>query len=126
MQLSLEGKVALITGGGRDIGRKICEQIAAEGAIIAVNYNSSLDEAEECVEFIKQEAGNAAAYKANISDYNQVQTMVDRILNDHGRIDILINNAGYAKTQSSVETTPDCITAINYITTLSPLQHKWH
>ena len=107
MRLSLEGKVALITGGGRDIGRKICEQIAAEGAIIAVNYNSSLDEAGECVEFIKKRAGNAVAYEASISDYNQVKSMVDRIISDHGRIDILINNAGYVKSQKFVETTPE-------------------
>jgi NAD(P)-dependent dehydrogenase (short-subunit alcohol dehydrogenase family) len=83
MELSLEGKIALVTGGGRDTGREISRQLAADGAIVAVNYR-----------------------QADISDYDQVKAMVARIIDDWGGIDILINNAGYVKIQRFVESGP--------------------
>lgn len=106
MQLSLEGKVALVTGGGRDTGAEIARELAALGASIAVNYRKSEAEAEGLVADLTASGHTARAYRADISDYAQVQAMVDAIIADHGRIDILVNNAGYVKYQRFVDSTP--------------------
>ncbi len=107
MDLNLKGKVALVTGGGRDTGREISEQLAAEGAIIAVNYNSSADEAADTVRASEAAGGQAKAYKADISDYDTVGGMVEQIMKDFGTIDVLVNNAGYVKTQKFIESGPE-------------------
>ncbi len=107
MDLSLKGKVALITGGGRDTGRRIAETLAAEGATIAVNYRKSGSEADRVVKSIKATGGEAKSYEADISQYNQVTTMVDQIVADFGQLDILINNAGYVIYERFVQTTPE-------------------
>lgn len=106
MQLSLEGKVALVTGGGRDTGAEIARELAALGASIAVNYRKSEAEAEALVSELTAAGRKATAYRADISDYVQVQTMVEAIISDHGRIDILVNNAGYVKYQRFVDSMP--------------------
>lgn len=106
MQLSLQGKVALVTGGGRDTGAKIARELAGLGAIIAINYRNSESEAACLVEDILADGGQAKAYKADISEYGQVQAMIDKVVADHGAIDILVNNAGYVKYQKFVESTP--------------------
>jgi len=107
MELNLKGKVALVTGGGRDTGREISQHLAVEGAIVAVNYRSSAEEAAELVQAIRDGGGQAAAYRADISDYDQVKAMVAQVVSDSGRIDILINNAGYVKTQRFVDSAPE-------------------
>lgn len=106
MQLGLKGKVALVTGGGRDTGAEICRLLAAEGATIAVNYRKSEDEAAAVVDDITASGGTAKSFRADIGDYDQVKTMVDSIVGDFGRVDILVNNAGYVKYQRFVESTP--------------------
>ena len=70
MNLNLENKVAIVTGGGRDIGKLISLNLAAEKVSVAVNYNSSPKEAEETVSTIKKLGGNAKAYKGDISNYD--------------------------------------------------------
>lgn len=107
MELNLKGKVALVTGGGRDTGREISEQLAAEGAIVAVNYNSSEADAAATVKAIEAAGGTAKAYKADISDYDTVGGMVSQIIADFGSVDILVNNAGYVKTQKFIESGPE-------------------
>lgn len=107
MQLSLEGKVALVTGGGRDTGAEIARELADLGAAVAVNYRRSESEAADLVAGITGLGGKAKAYRADISDYAQVQAMVEGIVADFGRIDILVNNAGYVKYQKFVESTPE-------------------
>lgn len=107
MQLSLKGKVALVTGGGRDTGAEIARELADLGAIVAVNYRRSESEAAELVAAITGAGGKAKAYQADISDYAQVRAMVEGIVADFGRIDILVNNAGYVKYQRFVESTPE-------------------
>ena len=79
MDLNLKGKVALVTGGGRDTGGQIAETLAAEGAIVAVNYRKSKDEADAVVSAIETAGGQARAYQADIGHYDQVTAMVDRI-----------------------------------------------
>jgi NAD(P)-dependent dehydrogenase (short-subunit alcohol dehydrogenase family) len=107
MNLGLNGKVALVTGGGRDVGREIALALAADGATVAVNYNNSAAEAQAVVDEIVKAGGQARAYRANVGDYAAVRTMVDSIVADFGRIDILINNAGVVIGERFVNSTPE-------------------
>ncbi|GGH63009.1 SDR family oxidoreductase [Frigidibacter albus] len=107
MQLSLSGKVALVTGGGRDTGAEIARELATIGATVAVNFRKSESEAADLVAELTAAGGKAKAYRADISDYDQVQSMIGAITADFGRIDILVNNAGYVKYQKFVDSTPD-------------------
>jgi 3-oxoacyl-[acyl-carrier protein] reductase len=103
----LGGRVALITGGARDVGAAISHALAAEGASIAVNFNGSKDRAEAVVADIAKMGGKAKAYQADISDLAAVRTMIGQIKNDFGRLDILVNNAGLVLRKRFSETTPD-------------------
>jgi len=107
MELELQGKVALVTGGGRDVGGEIAMTLAAEGAIVAVNYSSSDEQAAKLVADIEAAGGKAKAYRADISDYEAVKAMVADIVSDWGRVDVLVNNAGYVKYQKFLDSTPD-------------------
>src|SRR5215213_3769384 len=99
MDLALNGKVALVTGAARDVGREIALTLAAEGAAVAVNYLSSANEAEAIVTEIIAKGGKARAYKADVSDHLAVKRMVDAVAHDFGGLNILVNNAGLAKRQ---------------------------
>jgi NAD(P)-dependent dehydrogenase (short-subunit alcohol dehydrogenase family) len=107
MNDELKGKVALVTGGARDVGRAIAEALAANGATVAVNYLRSKDDAEQTVAAIRAGGGQAVAHQADVTDHAAVRAMVDRIIQAHGRIDILVNNAGYVQRQRFVDTTPE-------------------
>ena len=107
MDLALTGKVGLVTGAARDVGREIAMTLAAEGAGVAVNYLSSAAEAEAVVTEIKDKGGKAKAYKADVSDYAAVKSMVDAVVKDFGGLNILVNNAGLAKRQRFIETKAD-------------------
>jgi 3-oxoacyl-[acyl-carrier protein] reductase len=107
MDLALNGRIALVTGAARDVGREIALTLAAEGAAVAVNYLSSASEAEAVVSDIAAKGGKAKAYKADVSDYEAVKAMVDAVVKDFGALNILVNNAGLAKRQRFTDTTPD-------------------
>ena len=107
MNLGLNGKVALVTGGGRDVGREIALALAQDGVTVAVNYNNSAAEAQGVVDEIVKAGGKARAYRANVGDYAAVRAMVDSIVTDFGRIDILINNAGVVIGERFVNSTPE-------------------
>ena len=107
MNTGLEGKVALVTGGARDVGREIALSLAAEGAAVAINYNSSPKEAEAVADLIRFKGGKAAAYRADVSKQSEVQAMVAKVAADFGRIDVLVNNAGLVLRGRFVETTPE-------------------
>ncbi|MCB1482226.1 MAG: SDR family oxidoreductase [Rhodobiaceae bacterium] len=107
MDTGLHGKVALVTGGGRDVGGEVCRSLAAEGVKVAVNYNRSKDEADRLVDEIATAGGTAKAVKADISDYGQVKAMIDSVAAEWGSMDILVNNAGYVKYQRFVESGPE-------------------
>lgn len=107
MKLGLEGKVALVTGGGRDVGGDIARTLAAEGAKVAVNYRRSEAEATAVVEAIRAAGGEARAWKGDVGDYGEVKAMVDAIVAEWGRVDVLVNNAGYVKYGKFVESTQE-------------------
>jgi 3-oxoacyl-[acyl-carrier protein] reductase len=90
MELDLTGKVALITGASRGIGREAAIRMAAAGARVAVNYSSSAREAEEVV---AQIGGDAIAVQADVGNPAEVERMVERTIRQFGRIDIVVNNA---------------------------------
>jgi 3-oxoacyl-[acyl-carrier protein] reductase len=99
MTLSLENKVALVTGGSRGIGRAIALQFAARGAAVVVNYNKSPESAEEVVRQIQASAGKAAAYQADVSDFKQAEGLVKFAIDTFGDLSILVNNAGITRDQ---------------------------
>lgn len=93
----LESKVALVTGAGRGIGRAIAIALAKEGAEVVVNYNGSEERAKEVKQTIEENGGKASIYKCNVSDFEACEAMIKDIVKEHGRLDILINNAGITK-----------------------------
>lgn len=101
----LDGRVALVTGGGRGIGAGISRRLAAEGAAIAVNYSRSEDEATEVINDIVSVGGRARAYRASVADYEACRSMVDQVVADFGFVDILVNNAGIASKGRAVADT---------------------
>jgi 3-oxoacyl-[acyl-carrier protein] reductase len=107
MDLGLKGKVALVTGAASGVGREIAASLAAEGASVAVNYRSSERDAADLVAEITAKGGSAKAYQADVSDFAAVTAMVEAVVKDFGGVNILINNAGVAKRQRFVETTPE-------------------
>ena len=90
----LEGRVALVTGGSRGIGRAACFDLATAGAAVAVNYRSREDAAQEVVAAIVEGGGRAEAYRADVGERAPVAAMVEQVVRDLGSVDILINNAG--------------------------------
>lgn len=107
MDMKLKGKVALVTGAARDVGREIALSLAAEGAAVAVNYRGSKDQAEAVVAEIERNGGRAIAYHADVSDFAAVEGMINKIVADFGHLNIVVNNAGVALRNRFVETTPD-------------------
>src|SRR4051812_39618511 len=95
MPKEFEGKVALITGAAKNIGRSIALQLAAEGASIAVNTLSSRAEADGVVNEIRSAGGKAEVFMADIADAAQVQSMVEGVIKQFGRLDILVLNASF-------------------------------
>ena len=106
MDLGLNGKVALVTGAGRGVGREIALTLAREGASVAINYRSSVKDADALAAEIAAAGGKAKAYRADVADFAAVTAMVGHVVKDFGALNILINNAGLAKRQRFVETTP--------------------
>jgi NAD(P)-dependent dehydrogenase (short-subunit alcohol dehydrogenase family) len=103
----LAGRVALVTGGGRDVGAAISLGLAAAGAAVAVNYHSSRDQAEAVVAQIVKGGGKAKAFGADISKLDAVRGMVADVKSEFGSLDILVNNAGRVLRKRFIETTPE-------------------
>lgn len=113
---NLTGKIALVTGGSRGIGRGICLAMAQAGANVAVNYVSSEQEAEQVVQEIKNLGRQAISVRADVSQKKEVEFMVDEVIKQLGKIDILVNNAGilsYAPFLEMTEEIWDKMIAIN-------------
>lgn len=93
----LTGKIALVTGASRGIGRQTAMTLAAHGATVIVNYNGNREKAEEVVAAIQENGGQAAVYCCNVADYSAVETMMKDIVKEYGALHILVNNAGVTR-----------------------------
>jgi 3-oxoacyl-[acyl-carrier protein] reductase len=93
----VEGRVALVTGGSRGIGRAIALRLGASGHSVAVNYSSNDAAAAEVVKMIEEGGGRASAFGADVSDAAQVQSMFETIGSDLGPVSVLVNNAGITR-----------------------------
>ncbi len=92
--MRLKGKVAIITGSSRGIGKATALLFAKEGAKVVINYNKSEKEAKDIVSEIKALGTDVISVKCDVSDENEVKSMIDKTIDAFGRIDILVNNAG--------------------------------
>ena len=90
----LEGKIAVVTGASRGIGRAIAETLAAEGATVVVNYQSNAEAAEAVVSAITAAGGRAVAIRADVSDTAAAEGLIKAAIDAFGHIDIVVNNAG--------------------------------
>lgn len=93
----LGGKIALVTGGARGIGKAIAKKLAEQGAFVIVNYGGSVDRANQTVEEIKSAGGDGVAIQCDVSDFAACGELAAKVLADYGRLDILVNNAGITK-----------------------------
>jgi 3-oxoacyl-[acyl-carrier protein] reductase len=117
----LNGRVALVTGAGRGIGRAIALELARQGADIAVNYSRSADAAEAVAEEIRALGRQARTYQAAVERYDEDAAMIDRIVRDFGSLGILINNAGIASRGNAVaETDPAELERVLRVHALAP------
>ncbi len=107
MEMQLAGRVALVTGGTRDVGRQLSLSLAAEGAKVAVHYQRSAAEADKVVGEITAKGGIAKAYQADIASQSAVVGMVEAVAADFGGLNILVNNAGLAIRKPFKNTTPE-------------------
>ena len=101
--IDLSGKVALITGASRGIGRGCAEQMAQCGADVAINYRSHPDEADEVADVVRSLGGRAATFGADVSNRTAVDAMVAGAAQQLGRVDIVVANAYYSKRQPFLE-----------------------
>lgn len=103
--MSLEGRVAIVTGGNRGVGRGIALGLAQDGADIAINYRKDEDSARATLEEVRALGRKAEIYQASVDDFDACKVMVDKATADFGHLDILINNAGIASRGNSVADT---------------------
>ena len=93
----LKGKVAVVTGASRGIGRGIAKKMASLGAFVVVNYNGSQERAEKVKQEIEEAGGTAAIYQCDVSDYGKCETFIQNVITEYGHLDILVNNAGVTR-----------------------------
>lgn len=105
--MTLDGRTALVTGGGRGIGRAIALGLATDGADVAIGYRRDTDAALQTVADVEALGRRAVACAASVDDYEQCQAMVATVVDELGPVDILVNNAGVAsRGHSVVDTDP--------------------
>lgn len=124
----LEGKVALVTGAGRGIGREIARKLAEYGAAVIVNYNGSKEKADAVVAEIVSQGGTAESCQCNVADYHACKQMIDKILEKYGHIDILVNNAGITKDNLVIKMTEedfDTVVDTNLKGTFNTIKHMY-
>ena len=95
--MRLDGQTALVTGGGTGIGRAISLAFAREGARVAVNYSKSRDKAEDAVRRIAEAGGRAIALQGDVSKEADARRLVESVVGEWGRLDVLVNNAGWTR-----------------------------
>ena len=95
--MDLTGKIALVTGASRGIGRQIAVTLAGYGATVVLNYNGSQAKAEEVVNEIEANGGHAEAIQCNVAEFDAAKELIDGVVKKYGRLDILVNNAGITR-----------------------------
>ncbi len=105
--MRLEGKVALVTGASVGIGEAIAKRFAAEGAKVAINYKSNDAAADGVVKAIADAGGTAKTFKGDVSKVAEIERITSAIIDEFGRIDIVVNNAGVFRTVPVMETTEE-------------------
>ena len=121
MTKPLHGRVALVTGGSRGIGRAIAMALAEDGADVAIGYRRDEDSAKESVKLLEGLGVRAKAYSASMENHEQVVAMADRAIADFGFVDILVNNAGIASRGRSVlDTEPEEIARLLTVHAMAP------
>ncbi len=93
----LNGKIALVTGASRGIGRSIAQALARQGAYVVLNYHGGEERARKVLEEIREAGGQGEIYRCDVSSEEQTKEMIGQILTRHGRLDILVNNAGITR-----------------------------
>lgn len=124
----LEGKVALVTGAGRGIGREIALTLAEYGADVIVNYHGSREKAQEVVKQIEQLGRKAAAIQCSVADYEACGQMITDMLAAFGHIDILVNNAGITKDNLVIKISEEDFDAVmdtNLKGTFNTIKHMY-
>ena len=94
---SLQDKIALVTGGSRGIGRSIAIALADEGANVAITYRSAASSAEEVLKTIRAKGRKASGHQSDARQFDEAQKVVDAVVKEFGRLDVLVNNAGITK-----------------------------
>lgn len=105
--MRLDNRVAIVTGSSLGIGKAIALAFAAEGAAVTIDYRSHPDEAREVVEEIENAGGRALAVKADVSEPDDMKNLVERSVEEFGRLDIMVNNAGMEEKMPFLETPLD-------------------
>ena len=103
----LKGKVVVITGGSRGIGRACCAEFVKEGADVVFTYNKSSASAEALKEELKEYKGRVEAFRVNVRNYDECQSAIKETINTFGKIDVLVNNAGIVKDKALFMMKPD-------------------
>lgn len=94
---SLQDKIALVTGGSRGIGKSIALALAGEGAHVAITYRSAASSAEEVLKTIRAKGRKASGHQSDARQFDEAQKVVDAVVKEFGRLDVLVNNAGITK-----------------------------
>ena len=97
MDQTMEGKVAVVTGASRGIGKAIAVKLASKGATVVINYNGSRERAEEVKNEVESAGGKAVIIQYNVADFDACKEFIETVIKEQGRIDILVNNAGITK-----------------------------
>jgi len=122
----LNGKVAVITGAGRGIGRAIALHFAESGAKVVINYRSSIAQVEELLNLIKDAGGEAIAVQADISKEDEAKKLLEEAVKNFGRLDVIVNNAGITKDNLLIRMTEadfDSVMDINLKGTFFCMKH---
>lgn len=93
----LEGRIAVVTGASRGIGKAIALELASKGATVIINYNGSKERAELVQKEIEEKGGVAKAVQCNVADFAECENFIKEVIDEYGKIDILVNNAGITK-----------------------------
>ena len=93
----LDGKIAVVTGGSRGIGKAVARKLSSLGAVVVINYNGSEERAVQTKQEVKENGGTAEVMQCDVSDFSACEEMIQQVIRLYGRIYILVNNAGITK-----------------------------